>query len=63
MDPVEQWWARTDIEAKQWLREHNGAEDLPESVRAAITEAGGPGSGGLDDDAWQFIDLQSEAPD
>lgn len=64
MDRIEQWWTRVEIEAKQWLREHHGAEDLPEHVQAAISAAGGPsGSDQLGNEDWQFIALQSETPD
>ncbi|WP_435868635.1 hypothetical protein [Arthrobacter burdickii] len=64
MEPIEQWWTRVDVEAKQWLREHSGAGDLPESVQSAIAGAGGPsGEDPLGDEDWQFIELQSETPD
>lgn len=61
---VERWWSRIDIDAKQWLREHQGATTIPDDVQASIIDAGGPDERqSLSDEDWQFISTQSEAVD
>ena len=61
---IEQWWPRVEIRAKEWLREHPQASDLPDHVRAGIAAAGGPAREPLlSDSDWSFIWTQSEFVD
>ena len=44
---IEQWWPQLAAETRDWLIAHNG-EDVPASVAAEITAAGGT----ISPDAW-----------
>lgn len=61
---IERWWVHLDVHAKQWLREHLRAEDIPDRIVTLIAEAGGNVEEPvLSEQDWQFVETQSEFVD
>ncbi|MBP2412621.1 hypothetical protein JOF48_001420 [Arthrobacter stackebrandtii] len=58
------WWINMELPAKQWLRENNESESVPDFVAEAVEGAGGSLTGGtLTQREWDFIVTQSEFVD
>lgn len=68
-NPIETWWPQMPVTAKEWLRTNLRSDKLPDSVRGAIQQAGGPAQHAegssvlLSSDDWTFIETQSEFVD